>query len=328
MLQQKGEQIFEDDGHCQMATGNALYEVPCKFPADIYEDKIEFENSFEVFQGKLFYNSKLQSLGGAEYGINSLSSRVARLLEEYTLIKAEIDSRVNESRTNDSTIWSTLQNTAKSHIDDLEHHKIQEVFKSKTEPMSDLHHRINSISQTDEKNDVSKPFVQSKSLHENKSTMDTIEMIKLDNRISAIESVIGPTSSLISGVPLTKTLSKLEAQLSSINTIDDLQQKISILKNEVGIFCSNSSSKSQRELKLIEAVMAIKAINNKLNQLNCSNNDLPVIASRLKMLDGVHRASLGYLSRLHYIETLTEKISKSMSINEQVLRSLKSVSVT
>jgi hypothetical protein len=321
MLQQKGEQIFEDIGGSETtASGNSNYEIPCKFPNEVYEDNIEIQKSFEVFQGKLFYNSKLQSLGG-NVGMTSLPTRMARLLEEYTLIKFEIDTMVNQNKnmTDDQTIWLTLQNTAKSHIQDLQAQNLLIPSTSQTVDSIHLDNEIKSISAppvVDKSNNISN-FQTKGSLD---GTTYAIDMVKLDRRINAIESIVGSTSRMM---PLTKAANKLDSQISSLNSIDDLQQKVANLKTELGTILN---SKSQREVKLIEGSLAIKTMNTKLNQFNDLSHDLPIIATRLKMLDGVHRSSLAYLNRLHNIETLTAKISGSISNNEQVLRSLKSVS--
>ena len=314
MLQQKGEQIFEDDGSGQIATGNSNYEVPCKFPNDVYEDNIEIKKSFEVFQGKLYYNSKLQSLGD-HGGSTSLSTRLTRLIDEYILIKNEIDSVADKNKSDDSTIWLALQDTAKSHIEDLQKQKSQTISKSQT---IDLNNEISSILAPAQEKSVDLNYHQVQNMTTSK--MDDVDIVKLDRRISTIESIVGSTTSLT--IPLTKTVFKLDSQLTSLSSIDDLNQKLSNLKTELGTII-----KSQREVKLIEGAIAIKNMNNKLNQLNDISSDLPVIASRLKMLDGVHRSSLGYLNRLRNIEAMSEKITNSLATNEQVLRTLKSVSI-
>jgi hypothetical protein len=248
---------------------------------------------------------------------------MARILEEYALIKFEIDTMVNQNKnmTDDQTIWLTLQDTAKSHIQDLQTQKLMIPSTSKTVDSIQLDNEIKSISAppvVDNKSNNNISYFQSKRSLDN--TTDIIDMIKLDNRINAIESIVGSTSRMM---PLTKAANKLDSQISSLNSIDDLQQKVANLKTELGTILN---SKSQREVKLIEGSLAIKTMNTKLNQFNDLSHDLPIIATRLKMLDGVHRSSLAYLNRLHNIETLTAKISGSISNNEQVLRSLKSVS--
>lgn len=333
MLQQKGEQIFEDEGRGETFAGNTSYQVTVK-SSDVYEDDLQIKSSFEVFQGKLYYDAKLSNISKTygTSGTTSLTSRMARLLEEYILVKNEIDILVTQDcqdKSNDSTIWLALQDTAKSHIDDLQNLKSHKLFQSSSSltaiDFKSLQNEIESINNAKTNTDtfnidhIIKSCRLSENNNSNSSIRDQIELIKIDSRISALESTIGQSTMIM---PISNLILKLDAQINSLNSSDELQSKISAIKTELGTIVN---SKSQREMKLIEGASSIKAIHSKLHQLSDVSNDLPIIASRLKMLDSVHRASLGYVSRLHDIESKTDTLTKALSNNEQILKTLKMV---
>lgn len=333
MIQQKDEEFFEDDGRGETFSGNQTNAYEIKTSPDIFVEEIEVGKSFEVFQGKLFYDQKPSGLSSS-FGSNaSLASRMCRLIEEYSLVKIEIDSLAAQSqKSSDSTIWSDLQSTAKYQIEDLEklasQNNLQRPGVNNMEIyLKDEISKISSSNTSTLVMEETAAAVKSGQYFHHFTPQSLSDVSNLDKRIATIESSIGyPSSSSFSLQPLAKTVSRLDTQMSLLDAqvSDSLIQKIALLKTELS---SILNSKSQREAKIVEGAVAIKDLHTKVNKLQDVSEELPIIVARFQMLDDIHRSSAGLISRVHNIEATTEKLSKTLAMNESVLTSLKSVCI-
>ncbi len=106
--------------------------------------------------------------------------------------------------------------------------------------------------------------------------------------------------------------------------MDKLTQKINQIKAELS---SIVNGKSQKETKILESLLKIQDVHKNLSSLLEVHQELPILASRFKALDQIHRSAGEMTLRLQNIESICSSLATIVASNEAVLKNLKTVDI-
>lgn len=352
--QEKREEIFETSGAPDSKeNGNlafykdSLVEKPEHNKLDaLSTPHINPDAAFEVFNGKLFGNSRYEySIADAmERRAENPLQRFSRLRGELDALKSDLDGMVAAEKFDASSIWAVLQKETGKLVQQtriLEEHKgLALATPSATSTDRELQKLLDNINKKPLDGGF-KAASGSSSSKEGSSSLSgrgDSDLLNLEKRIAGLESFLGHASncadhhSSASGgsgnnnnqFPILDSLARLEHRVSMLDpeNLEVLRARASALRAEL-----ESTTKSKggltTEQKAIEAAKKVEDLFELVHKVESVAEDLPALVIRLKTLENIHLSASTFASRLATMEAEVKNVSGDLKSNKEVMISLK-----
>lgn len=289
----------------------------------IESNSISPSNAFNVFQGKsLNYNNaiindqhiisnaeSLLSINLAEYSLpDDIEKRVATPFQKFALLRADVEDLITDldrivEINNNNKIDKNMSN--KDKISTSQWSKIQELTQIKMKE------------------------IESKELNNNANSNNII--LNLKERINIIEQILDSSPSNIidnqnSSESLFKKVNNLEHKMQFIDSksLESIKAKVTNLKKELVITkATNNNIKSVLlEKKILDNKIIIEELNNKVNDINDTLNDIPSIIMRLKSLENIHSSQISISNNMNNIDKKINSTLISVKDNSDLLNIL------
>ena len=350
------EEIFESVGGEEtkseaLATlrENAAFRLGEKDPdrGAVGQESLNPRTAFEVFAGKTYHQQSYSIADSNERRTESPMQRFARLRGELDDLVGDLDSLTKDQTDagSEGKIWSVLQSEARQMVAKLVEIKDHPGLKTQSSQITQRFEQLSS--KILENSGVTAAATSSASVSGVGSSQNYSEVVGLERRVSALETILGHASNIldtegairfssggsaaVSTFPLVDTVARLERRVALLDpaTLDALRSKASLLKTELeGVAKARSSGsgpaagQSDAHVAAVEATKKVDELAEAVDRVKSIADETPALIVRLKTLDRVHTAATTFAQRLDSMEQSVSGLAQELQSNAQVLASL------
>jgi hypothetical protein len=279
-------------------------------------------NAFNIFQGKSLNNNNslnndqhitsntksLLSINLEEYSLpDSIEKRCATPFQKFAILRADVEDLIIDL--NHIVEINNNNNNNKDKLSTSQWSKIQEMTQIK----------IKEIESKDLNNNNNKNNNNNEILNNLKERINFIEQI-LDSSPSNMIDNQNPTESLF------KKVNTLENKMQFLDptNLEGIKIKVTNLKKELVITkATNNNIKSVLlEKKILDNKTLIEELNEKVNDVDETLNDIPSIIMRLKSLENIHSSQISISNNMVNIDKKINSTLITVKDNCDVLKIL------
>ena len=348
MLRSNQEQVFESDGQEEPVVP-AVQQINISSSDDVITQSLNTLSSFDYF-----HNASLSSFTKASYSsrrvnhstqLESPYERFLRLKMELTELGDDLQEMQDLNFKDKQSIWNLLQeetNKLSKEADNLTR-KYPFQLRSESELAADrtrLHSEILTDLQC-KLEDVSKNIsISSPSSSSSSSTINEKVLLGLEQRIFHLETTLGIHANYsdlqlvangldvntTSAFPLVQIIHRLERKVATLDaaTIDVLRSKFASFKNEVvGTTSGVAGGGNDTVMKVLDAMKKLDHLVDSVAKIDAVVDELPIILTRLKTLEGVHWNATMFANRLQQMEQEIQSMAQEVASNQVILDEIK-----
>jgi hypothetical protein len=343
------EQIFESDGQEDSTILPVGKSIPAPPPSeDVSTQSLNALSSFDFFHSaSLSSHTKPANNSSSHkiHRINPLESpyeRYLRLKMELNELSEELQEMQDIQSKDKQSIWALLQEETKklcSESDSLMSkfpQQLQVLYTGKTSEQEHLHSSIFADIQNKLQTiPSSSTAVMMSPSSSSSSSVSEKSMLDLEQRVYRLEAMLGIHSNYLdlqianhdgfgqaNGFPLAHIVQKLEQKVALLDNaaLDMLRTKFVAFKNEVA---GSSTSGNDAVMKVLDAMKKLDHFIDNVAKIDAVVDELPIILTRLKTLEGIHWNASMFASRLELMEKEIQSMAQEVASNQDVLEEIK-----
>lgn len=293
---------------------------------------------------------------GTHNVMESPYERYLRLKLELNELSQDLQEMQDIQTQEKQSIWALLQEETKKLV--IESEKLTTKFPAQlSEPsavvgkgdqerlhndiLSDMQNKLQMISSSSSSTSTNTSGIVTTSSAANEKTF-----MALEQRVYRLETMLGIHSNYLdlqgltttgtnnetSGgmIPLVQIVTRLEQRLALLDsaTLDSLRGKIVSLKNEIstataGSGGSNSNNNNETLMKVFDAMKKLDYLFDNMTKIDAIVDELPIILTRLKTLEGIHWNASMFANRLQLMEQEMQSMTQEVANNQEVLEEIK-----